>query len=188
MKNTEERIVDAFAKAVDSVDCLSWLRRAERSLSLRKDGKEKHVEAQDIVYEIITKTIEGQRKWDIDNVPLNKYMYRQIRSEISNIRKRERKITRVCLDYTKPGSPARKIYNGYSTVREKTCDDFEWDEFLEECYRVNAGDEECRQFLKYLLEGRTLPDIFDLLGIEEEKGRNIYKRLKRRLKRHFKVP
>ena len=188
MENTEKRIVDAFAKAVDSADSLSWLRRTDILLRFRKDGKENHVEAEDIVYEIITKTIEGQRKWDIDNVPLNNYMNTQIWSEVANIRKRECKSTRVCFNDTDPGTAAEEAFNINSTERNDICDEFDWNNFLAECFRVNTGDGECQKCLEYLLEGRSLPDIFTFLGVEEEKGRNIYKRLKRRLKRHFKVP
>lgn len=69
-----------------------WLRWADTTLKLL--GTEipiQHISAQDIVNNVIIKTIEGDRKWEIDELPINVFMYNTIKSEVSNSKQFEKK-------------------------------------------------------------------------------------------------
>jgi hypothetical protein len=187
LKNTEARIIEAFTKAVNSKEGLSWLRRAEFIISLTVKRREQYFTAEDIVYEIITKTIEGQRKWDIDKIPLSVYMARQIWSEVSNNLKRESRHTSADFQYDKEDSVSRKIFNEHSSGREETCEEYDWNEFISQCYKALEDDRECTALLKYILEGCGDGEAGKIPGLTHSEKNNIRKRLKRKLKRHFNV-
>jgi len=69
-----------------------WLKWAD--IALKNLGYEipvGHKSATDIVNDVIIKTIDDVRKWNPEKVPLNVYMYHNIRSEVSNAKCKEKK-------------------------------------------------------------------------------------------------
>lgn len=69
-----------------------WLRWAD--IALKSTGFEIPIankNAADIVNDVIIKTIDDVRKWDMEKLPLNVYMYYNIRSEVSNTKSKEKK-------------------------------------------------------------------------------------------------
>ena len=187
MKNTDARITEAFTKAVNSKEGLSWLRKADFIIRLAVKGREQYFTAEDIVYEIIAKTIEGQRKWDIDNIPLSVYMARQIWSEVSNNLKRESKHTSADFRCAENDPVSKEIFNRHSSGKEEPSEEYDWNEFISQCYKALEDDSHCTALLKYILEGCDDPEAGEIPGLTHSEKNNIRKRLKRKLKRHFNV-
>lgn len=187
MKNPDVRIVDAFKKAVESKECLSWLNRAEFLLRIRIKGTERYMTAEDIVFEVITKTIEGQRQWDIDKIPLSIYMQEAIWSEFSNHLKKERRNINVDFKSRQKKSVVREAVNRYSTARDEIEDEYDWNDFVSQCYDTAGDDYESRVFLDFILEDKKCRDIAEYLGTDEDYVQSIKKRLARKLRRRFKV-
>jgi DNA-directed RNA polymerase specialized sigma24 family protein len=187
LKKPDVRIVVAFEKAVESKECLSWLNRANFLLRMGMKGTERYITAEDIVYEVITKTIEGQRQWDIDKIPLSVYMQEAIWSEFSNHLKKESRNTIVDFKSSQRKSSVREAINRYSTGRDEIEDEYDWNDFVSKCYEIAGDDYESRVFLDFILEDRRCRDIAEFLGTDEDHVQTIKKRLARKLKRKFKV-
>jgi DNA-directed RNA polymerase specialized sigma24 family protein len=187
LEKTNVRIIDAFKKAVESKESLSWLKRAEFLLRMNMKGTERYLTGEDIVYEVITKTIEGQRQWDIDKIPLNIYMQEAIWSEFSNYQKKERKNTNVDFKAKQDNTAIKDALICYATGREEADDEYDWKDFVTRCYETAGDDYESKVFLDYILEGKRCRDIAEFLGTDEDHVQTIKKRLARKLKRKFKV-
>ena len=88
--NYKRRVIEAFRKAFDKDDGLyeKWVQYSERLIRLYNKN-EVYFQGHDVVAELVVKTIEGVRVWDMERVSLNTYMYKNIESIISNKSKRE---------------------------------------------------------------------------------------------------
>jgi DNA-directed RNA polymerase specialized sigma24 family protein len=183
LKKPDFRIVDAFKEAVESEETLSWLRRAKFLLRMKMKGTERYITAEDIVYEVIAKTIEGQRQWDMDKVPLSIYMKEAIWSEFSNHRKKEKRNLNVDFKASRNKTVVRDAVKRYATGREETEDEYDCRDFVARCYEAAGDDYEARIFLDYILDGKKCRDIAEFLGTDEFHVQAIKKRLARKLKR-----
>lgn len=94
MSTNNSQIASEFKRIFDEEpqQVKKWLKWAD--IALKNLGYEipvGHKSATDIVNDVIIKTIDDVRKWNPEKVPLNVYMYHNIRSEVSNAKCKEKK-------------------------------------------------------------------------------------------------
>ena len=88
----KREVINAFRDAFENDKGIyeKWVQYAEKLVRVY-NKKEVYFQGHDVVAELVQKTIEGVRIWDMERVSLNKYMYRNIESIISNKSQREYK-------------------------------------------------------------------------------------------------
>lgn len=94
MSTSNPAIANEFKRIFDEEPqrVKKWLKWADIALKARaSEITVAHKSATDIVNDVIIKTIDSVRTWDMEELPINVYMYNNIRSEVSNTKSKEKK-------------------------------------------------------------------------------------------------
>ena len=162
-----------------------WLAYTHKLLKLYLNGgAEKLYEPQDVIHEIITRTLEGTRKWDREKVPcLNTYMAMQIKSVVWNIAKKEKRMIPGSSIAGDELSEAEFWDSKQHLTLEEIESNADTKELLEKCYEILEEDTECSLVFIEMTAGNKNEEIAKKLGIKTSDVTNIKKRLMRKLNR-----
>ncbi len=173
---------------IEDDDIKRWIGFADKRLLLKfPRGKQCAYSAVDVVKEVITDVLGGNRNWDIKKVPnINTFMFNQIRSKIWNIvRKRKRIVDLTSIkkrkkedEDTDPASDF--IDNNYCTEKDEILTDFENKDLVKKCYEVVQEDDEAYLVLCDMHKDMTNKEIAEDLGVTVEEVLKIKKRIKYR--------
>ena len=190
MTSSQSKIFEEIELAYgDKERVKKWLVVADRYLkSYNNDKFERHWTAEDIVNEVITKTLENKRKWIPKNVPdLDKFIFMTIRSVVDDKLGNRDKVL----------PPTEKIYagdddkeidlieNNNKTDKDYILHDIERTEKFEKCYNELLEDDDCALVFLEWKEGKTSKDIAVSLGISVEEVERIKKRIRYNLNKNI---
>ncbi len=179
-----EKLIDAFTEAISAGDAHKrWLVKADLLLKFYFKAKECAYQAEDIVNEIIRKTIdEGGRTWDMNKISIDVYMMKTIESEISNIVSKERNYETV--DFNNNGFDERTsvIYNKHSTMRDAIEKQYDMDEFADKCLEILSDDTECGLVFLELQEGKYEKEIAESTGLTAKEVTAVKQRIRRKIR------
>jgi RNA polymerase sigma factor (sigma-70 family) len=166
-----------------------WLVVADRYLkSYNNDKFERHWTAEDIVNEVITKTLENKRKWIPEKVPdLDKFIFTTIRSVVDD---KVGDRNRVLPQKEKVQARRGDFENDLIEINNKTDKDYilhdiERIEIFEKCYNELLEDDDCAIVFLEWKEGKTSKDIAVSLGISVEEVERIKKRIRYNLNKNI---
>ena len=160
-----EKITAEFEKAIGEDLHKKWLVQADYFLKQYFRREENPFTPEDIVGEIIIKTIdEGGRNWDINKVALNAYMYNSIRSEVSNISERVSKYENVDFNDQEYASRTTEIYNRHFVSLTEIENANDYREMYNKCLKILAEDTDCCLVFMELREGKSEKEIAESLG------------------------
>ncbi len=182
-KNIEE-----FITAIKGDAHKKWLVHADHLLKIYFRRSEIPYTAEDVVGEVITKTVdEGGRNWDFNKVPLNVYMRNSIRSEVSNIYDRALKYENVDFNNQEYTLRTTEIYNQYSMSLNEIENANDFSELYDSCVEILADDTECCLVFMELREGKNRKEIAESLGLTENQILAIKQQIRRKLRKKFKL-
>lgn len=148
-----------------------------------------HVNSSDIVGDLILKTIDGNRTWEKDKLPLNVYMYNNIKSEVSNIKTHEKKRLYITTnndqddDFNEEEVLSKVALTEEDISNPDFVTDIENRELLELMEKEIEKDFECSILFEAMKEcdPKKNEELAKLTGYTVEKIENTKKRLFRKL-------
>lgn len=179
-----DRIISAITESLNGDSHKNWLYKADRLLIRYLGDRETAYKAEDIVSEIILKTIdEGGRNWDMDKVPLDAYMMKTIESVVWNIIRKDRYTEKMNFNNYKDNPSAAEIINRHSRNQDNTGLERDFREMYECCLDILAGDEECLKLFKEMRKGASEEQLEKLCGMDRRKILTVKQRIRRKLKK-----
>lgn len=167
-----------------------WISQAKFQLELKTRGRiARFTSGEDVVLEIISRVLSGIITWDTERVPnVNTFMYHQIRSNVSNLVKKELcKIAQLTGQDAVPDS-CMQLDAGHYSIAEpgdvyKAADLNE----LKQSILKELGDDitASRVFIE-MTEGVTNLSAAQSLGLTVREVENAKKRIKRAVQRIMK--
>ena len=162
-----------------------WLAQADRLIKIKLNGRASQpYKAEDIVYEIIEKVINGKRTWDMDRVPdINKFMYVQIRSVVDNKFNKEKKL--VSSDaYNRENDSFYTINNIPNNLElEEIYKQQDIMEAFARCYNEIEKDTEMGVVLLSWVKENESQEIAEEFGLTVKEVEAIKQKIRRRLKK-----
>ena len=186
--NYKRRVIEAFRKAFDKDDGLyeKWVQYSERLIRLYNKN-EVYFQGHDVVAELVEKTIEGERKWDMERVSLNTFMYRNIESVVSNKNQREYRKAVTKDNYIsndQNGETLLQFDNLLHTDNDTIEKEFTRKEFFELLEDELMSDNDCIELYFGIRENsfdyRKNKEISKVLGMSVKDVENLKKRFLRR--------
>ena len=192
MKNSTELALKEIERAytTEKIRLKSWLNVAGKYLvCYGQNSFECHLTAEDIVQELITKILEGERNWDPERVPdFDQFIFRNIQSIIEG-KLRARNIVES-VEVFEPKAKEGKVYKGIREGQYENniyaCELIDINDKLERCYNKLSEDDECGLVLIEWHAGKTSIEIADSLGLEVHEVENIKKRIRYKLNKKIK--
>ncbi len=166
-----------------------WTTMAHKLIRvMRKSGTARHIEADDMVSQIIEKIINGKRYWDMDKVNLDVFIYHCLRSEISNLLKKEEKMPvsyRLSCDY-QADEEDYHIDKNHNLPLESILREQDYTELTRLCFSKleKEGEIECYFVLEETLKGGSAEETAKALNMSVNR---IYE-LRRRIKMKLQIP
>lgn len=163
------RIEEAFKNKGYS----QWIAYSDKLLNML--GREISVDAEDIVHDIIIKTIENKRKYR-SNISIDAYMKMSMKSEVNNLIKKEKRTISLYPDddYNPLGV---QNFCEVSYLYEDTI------ESLKKCLAILNEIESLILLCK--LEGKNSGEICGALGITKKKYYYHCRSYKNKIRKHF---
>ena len=183
------KIRNEFKKALEKDDGLyeKWVQYAEKLVRIYNNGNEVYFQGHDVVAELVVKTIEGVRVWDMEKVSLSTFMYKNIKSIIYDKCQREYKKTITQDNYTKKndnGETQIRIDDLTSTDHKIIEDIYTKKEFFELLEKEIMDDNGCIEFYLGIRENRfdhtKNKEISEVLGMKVKDVENLKKRFMRK--------
>lgn len=182
--NNPDKIIAAFTESLNGDSHKQWLYKADWLLSCYTGQKETAYTAEDIVSEIIMKTIDdGGRNWDMDKVPLDVYMMKTIESEVWNITRKEMNMEKMDFNNYGNNRAAAEIINRHSDNPEEVRKERDFRELYENCLDVLSGDEECLRVFREMCSGVTEEQLGEICGMDRRKILTVKQRIRRKLRK-----
>ena len=182
-----ENIITEFEEALNNGSHKKWLAQADYFLRINFQKEEIPYTAEDIVSEVITKTVdESGRNWDKNKVPLNAYMYNAIRSEVSNLTQKLHRYENVDFNNQEYAARTTAIYNRFFISLEEIESANDYMELYNNCLETLADDEECSLVLMELHEGKSEKEIALSLGISLQHTLAVKQQIRRKLRKKIK--
>lgn len=174
---------DAFSDPAKPYE--DWLAQADRLIKIKLNGRASQPnKAEDIVYEIIEKVIDGVRAWDMKRVPdINKFMYMQIRSVVDNKFNKEKKLV---------SSDAYNRENDSFYTINNIPNNLELDEIYKQqdimeafarCYNEIEKDTEMGLVFLAWKDGKESREIAEEYGLAINQVEAIKQKIRRKLKK-----
>ena len=183
----KERKIKAFQNAFSdpAKPYEGWLAQADRLIKIKLNGRASQPnKAEDIVYEIIEKVIDGVRAWDMKRVPdINKFMYMQIRSVVDNKFNKEKKLV---------SSDAYNRENDSFYTINNIPNNLELDEIYKQqdimeafarCYNEIEKDTEMGLVFLAWKDGKESREIAEEFGLTVKEVEAIKQKIRRKLKK-----
>lgn len=183
------KIRNEFKEALGKDDGLyeKWVQYAERLVRLYSNGNEFYFQGTDVVAELVEKTIEGVRVWDMERVSLSTFMYKNIKSVIYDKCQREyKKITTRdnCTTINDNTETRIGIDNFAFTDHERIEEAYTKKEFFNLLEKEIMDDNECIEFYLGIRENRynhtKNKEISEVLGMNVKDVENLKKRFMRK--------
>ena len=162
-----------------------WIRHAEILLKNKAgDLKNRCMTAEDIVHEIICRTIEGKRKWDRKRVPnLNTYMWGQISSLVDSE-------TRKAVRFTYPEPDENAGKKAAPVILEEIPDysvpdigeDTDAAALEKKCLKLLEDDPAALKVFNEMMKGSKNREIVEDLGLSYKDVVNAKRRLQEKLR------
>lgn len=183
-----DTIAVKFEKAITNKDGSfeKWIQYSDKLLRLNFRGSSgRHYEAKDIVMEIMLKTIDGTRNWDMERVPsINAYMFMQIRNAVWNLRKREKSM--VYLESTARDAENSEIIENINIIPlEEIEHDYDMKAKVKLCFEELEDDKECSEVLDLMYQGLQNKEIAEALNKTVREIENTKKRIKNKLNKRL---
>ena len=188
MEKAPDVIFEEIEKAYKNKDRVKkWVTVADRYLKSYGNGRfERHWTAEDIVNEVITKLLEGDRKIEPGDLhKLDRFIYMDIRSIIDGkFRNRKVVLPPKAMVVSKDGEKEIDlIETHHKTDKDYIILELERSEKLETCYNKLLKDEDAALvFLEWKLTDKT-KDIAESLGITDLEVEKHKKRIRYNLKK-----
>jgi hypothetical protein len=163
----------------------SWINVAAKYLKLYSSNRfENHLTAPDIVFEIITKILHGERKWDHYKVPdFDRFMYATIQSVVEGKYRYRTQVENV--NDFKPEAKKGKTYTGLIAGQyadnHDTAHLIHIRDKLERCYNELKHDDECGLVFMEWMQDKSNVQIAESLGIKPADVEKIKKRIRYQL-------
>ncbi len=144
--------------------------------------------AEDIVHELITKIIEGKRKWNREKYPaLDIYMKMCIKSDILNLyNKNKRRKTDCSYEFENSDDEENADNSFFDSIESNTYADplkeYTEKERIEMINKKLEDDEECWCVFDEMLKGNKNQEIAIILGLSVNEVVNIKKRIIRKIR------
>ncbi len=186
--NYKRRVIEAFKEAFDKDDGLyeKLVQYSERLIRLYNKN-EVYFQGHDVVAELVEKTIEGVRIWDMERVSLNTFMYRNIESVVSNKNQREYRKAVTKDNYIsndQNGETLLQFDNLLHTDNDTIEKEFTRKEFFELLEDELMSDNDCIELYFGIRENsfdyRKNKEISKVLGMSVKDVENLKKRFLRR--------
>jgi RNA polymerase sigma factor (sigma-70 family) len=187
-EETASRFRETFEK--DKASYKRWLQYADRLLKFKTGGRfARCYTAEDIVYEIISKTLTGVIKWDTGRVPsLNTFMFYQVKSSIANIYKKENNLVHIYNEEEGDEEEYRDLTEYLNPVKKEDFENrMDAEEVIGECRKELDGDDEAGIVFEEILKGNFNREISRDYGLSINRVETIKTRIKRKLDRVFRV-
>lgn len=178
-----EDVAKIFEKAIARGDHLVWEKKAQRLLSLTNNFIECSLTPRDIVSEVISRTLEGTRKYKFD-LELEQYVTMTMKSIINGEMKKNRRMI-----YDKTGTngidfdDTNAIWDEGENIDTRLFDsDVEFNDILEIFEEACKDDDDAFLVLLEMKKGNHKnEDIQNELGLEPHELIVIKKRIRRRV-------
>lgn len=189
MDKPNQIIIDAFEEAftVKKHRLKRWLVVADRYLKFYGNDKfERHWTAEDILNEVITKVLTGERNYNPEKYKgVDDYIFKTIRSIVDN-EVGNRRLVCPAEDYggdDEDGSPelVNVIEQVHATEKEQIHKNYIINEKLESSYQKLLEDEEAALVFLDWQKGLKSNEIAESLGIELEEVELAKKRIRYKL-------
>lgn len=192
MNNNLELAIEKieYAIKIKKKEFKGWLVVADRYLKYYSKGiYERHLTAEDIVYELIEKILSGERNWDPEKTPnFNQFMYANIRSVVQGKLKSRQIVETVDNYYQKDEESRVKKFlpRGLAADNPDICNEIDTLDKIEKCYDRIMDDEECALVFLEWLEEKTSIEIGESLGLSVQEVERIKKRIRYNLTKSIK--
>lgn len=166
-----------------------WLVVADRYLKYYSNGKyERHLTAEDVVQELITKILEGKRNWNPEKQPdFDQFMFLNIRSIVEGKFRARNKVESV-EDFYPDNSETGVKHNFNKNLiaeNEDPADAIDRNDKIEECYNEILDDEDAALVFLEWKKGKTSRQIAEELGMEVAEVERCKKRIIYKLNKKF---
>lgn len=165
---------------------MKWVGMADKLLLVQNSAHiAKHIEAQDIVQTVIEKIIDGKRVWDKNNISIDRMMYMNLMSEISNVLKKERKYQFVqSLSGDEFEEDNSSLIDKHRHLRlEEVLSSHEAEELKSICLSIFEKEDDTYGYFvtEEILKGKTPKEIAEDLEIPVVKVYEFRKKIKKKL-------
>ncbi|MFZ6033706.1 MAG: hypothetical protein ACOYVE_10425 [Melioribacter sp.] len=165
-----------------------WLFYCVKQLIFYKINKREYYKTpEDIVSEIIFSAINGKRKWNTEEVPVEAFVRSCIKSVVSHLAEGmdNKKVDDIIINQ-KQGISIDALENAHDKSKQQIELLYENKDLIERCREVLQEDTEMGLVFELILEGRTPKEMEAEYGIPPDKVDAVKKRIKRCLKKIFK--
>lgn len=187
MESAEHDLIKVFEDAFTSNKSRlkKWITYAAKLLDIYSNGKyERHWTPEDIIKEVITRVLEGKRKYNPDKYKsVDDFIFKTIRSLVDDEFSSRRTVLPIekYVDSKDGGEFVNQYEEKHKTENDTIQKNFEIEEKLEECYqRLLENEDDALVFLEWKL-GSTSKDIADGLGLELSAVESAKKRIRYKL-------
>ncbi len=185
MESSEHDIIKVFQDVCtwDKVRRRNWINVASRWLDIYGNKIfERHWTPEDIIKEVITRVLEGKRKYNPQNYKnIDHFIYWTIRSIIDDeLGTRRSVIPMEKFIDSEEGGDFKNLYEQkYKTENDFIQKEFEIRQKLEKCYQIILEkDEDAALVLLCWKEGMTTQDIAEYLGIKKSEVEAAKKKIR----------
>lgn len=187
MESAEHDLIKTFEDVItwDKKRLKDWTSVAAKWLDIYGNKIfERHWTPEDIIKEVITRVLEGKRKYNPNKYKsIDDFIFRTMKSIIFDEVKKRRAVAPMekFVDTEEGGQYINLYEKEHKTENDFIQKDFEIQEKLEKCYQQLLNDDDTALVFLYWKDGMTSQDIADELGIEKSKVEAAKKRIRYKL-------
>ena len=141
--------------------------------------------AEDIVLEIVTQTITNERKWDMAKDTIDKHIYGCIRSKVSHLYEKQKRIVEDEIYDAENEKKINIIDETAEYSKEEIEAGIDRNDFIKKCFEEVKDDTDMGLVFELLAEGKTPQEMEREYGITPDEVDAIKKRINRFLRKRF---